>query len=587
MILEKTNINLNRNSNLVQVDPNYIFPINISGNSTTVTNGVYTTDNLEKLLDINFINQNENDILKWDNVNKKWTNNILKGPKGDTGQQGQQGDTGQQGDIGDLGDNGVFGSKGDIGPQGQQGDIGPQGQKGDTSGQKGDTGDIGPQGQQGDTGPQGQQGDIGDTGQKGEESDIIYNTDLYKDQFSNTDTTLQSTKKNYFMCGFGSTLGSTNLKNLSDNTSISNTNFFDTSKQNSPSDIWIKSDNLSAISNILNPDFYGGSLSHSISGDTNFTTVVFESEYGGKKVKLDKIGISADDDFSARIPDNFLIYYTTSPVSSTLSYNDIITNWTFLQVCYIKVRNVIGNTLTQSSNTTTYTDYLDLGIFQIIDLEYNKLGGRYPSQGISAIAFVNMGKTNIINGFIDAAWFIRSISLISRDVYTTYNHPSIIIKDFTLLKDKLYFCLSGFIIDDNLGDKYFINDTSINSTFNISDTTIKQILLDSSLNYTSSGGVYAEYFTNDSATNTNLSGSLFDRSDFVHHHGNVSLHMEKDSGEIKVNIKIKLNNKNNNDTILLNHHPIGHRINRLRYYVHVFMDIDNLNISTFKKLGLY
>ena len=392
------------------------------------------------------------------------------------------------------------------------------------------------------------------------------------------------------MCGFGVTLGSTNLKNLSDNTSISNTNFFDTSKQNSPSDIWIKSENLSSISGILNPDFDEGSLSTSIAGNTNFTTVVFESNYGGKKVKLDKIGISADDDFSSHIPDNFLIYYTTSPVSSTLSYNDIITNWTFLQVCYIKVRNVVGNILRQPSNTTTYTDYLDLGIFQIIDLEYNKLGGRYPSQGISAIAFVNMGKTNIINGFIDAAWFIRSISLISRDVYSTGGLT--VNTNFTLLKDKLYFYLSGYITDISpvgyyLGDKYFINGASFNYTFNINDTTIKQILLDSSLNYTSSGGIYVYYITGDGDTNTNLSGSLFDRTNFIHHHGNVSLHMEKDSGEIKANIKIKLNNKNNNDTILLNHHPIGHRINRVEYYVHVFMDIDNLNISTFKKLGLY
>ena len=70
---------------------------------------------------------------------------MLKGPKGDKGEQGLQGPKG------DKGEQGLQGLQGEQGLQGPKGDTGLQGPKGD----KGDKGDIGPQGEQGPKGEQG------------------------------------------------------------------------------------------------------------------------------------------------------------------------------------------------------------------------------------------------------------------------------------------------------------------------------------------------------------------------------------------------------------------------------------------------
>ena len=67
---------------------------------------------------------------------------MLKGPKGDTGEQGPKGETGAQGIQGPQGE------KGDTGATGPQGPQGIQGPKGDT----GPQGPVGPQGPKGDPG---------------------------------------------------------------------------------------------------------------------------------------------------------------------------------------------------------------------------------------------------------------------------------------------------------------------------------------------------------------------------------------------------------------------------------------------------
>lgn len=76
---------------------------------------------------------------------------VLKGEKGDTGEQGPKGDRGEQGAKGEKGDKGDIGEQG---PQGIQGEQGPQG----LQGPKGDTGEQGVQGEQGPQGPKGDDG---------------------------------------------------------------------------------------------------------------------------------------------------------------------------------------------------------------------------------------------------------------------------------------------------------------------------------------------------------------------------------------------------------------------------------------------
>lgn len=100
---------------------------------------------------------------------------VVKGEKGDTGEQGPKGDTGAQGPKGDTGDTGAQGPQGEIGPQGEQGEKGDAFVYSDFTaeqlaalkGPKGDKGDTGPQGPQGETGAQGPQGEKGDTGATG------------------------------------------------------------------------------------------------------------------------------------------------------------------------------------------------------------------------------------------------------------------------------------------------------------------------------------------------------------------------------------------------------------------------------------
>lgn len=92
------------------------------------------------------------------NGDLSWTNNgglenpatvNIKGPKGDTGEQGPQGPAGE---TGPQGEQGPQGPKGDTGPEGPQGPIGQ----------------AGPQGEQGPQGEPGQPGADGAPGEKGE-----------------------------------------------------------------------------------------------------------------------------------------------------------------------------------------------------------------------------------------------------------------------------------------------------------------------------------------------------------------------------------------------------------------------------------
>ena len=81
----------------------------------------------------------------------------IRGPKGDTGEQGPQGPAGPKGDTGEQGPQGPAGPKGETGAPGPQGPAGP----------KGDTGEQGPQGPAGPKGDTGEQGPQGPAGPKG------------------------------------------------------------------------------------------------------------------------------------------------------------------------------------------------------------------------------------------------------------------------------------------------------------------------------------------------------------------------------------------------------------------------------------
>lgn len=95
---------------------------------------------------------------------------LLKGEKGDIGEQGPQGDKGDKGDAFVYADFTAEQLAGLRGPQGIKGDIGPKGDKGETGAQglQGDTGAVGPMGPKGDQGDKGEKGDKGDTGAQGE-----------------------------------------------------------------------------------------------------------------------------------------------------------------------------------------------------------------------------------------------------------------------------------------------------------------------------------------------------------------------------------------------------------------------------------
>ena len=139
-------------------------PAGQDGTSYTV-NGLYSTLSALQAAhptgsagDAWFVGTSDSNVVyQWDVDQSAWVNvGTLKGPKGDTGQQGPQGD------------------KGDTGPQG------PHGDKGDTGAQgpKGDTGDTGSQGPKGDTGADGKSAyaSAQDGGYTGTEAQ--FNTDL-------------------------------------------------------------------------------------------------------------------------------------------------------------------------------------------------------------------------------------------------------------------------------------------------------------------------------------------------------------------------------------------------------------------------
>ncbi len=119
------------------------------------------------------------DPEEWKNVGQ------IKGPKGDTGEQGIQGPRGEQGERGPQGiqgppgvqgprgEQGIQGETGLQGEQGIQGPMGPQGLQGikgerGPQGPKGDTGEVGPMGPPGERGPKGEQGERGPQGLPGD-----------------------------------------------------------------------------------------------------------------------------------------------------------------------------------------------------------------------------------------------------------------------------------------------------------------------------------------------------------------------------------------------------------------------------------
>ena len=105
----------------------------------------------------------------------------IKGPQGETGEQGPQGLQGIQGEQGPQGEGGG------IGPQGPQGEAGP-------TGPQGPQGEAGPTGPTGPEGPQGLQGERGEQGPKGEKGDPGVSTvDIYGDELGEWDTLTSTT----------------------------------------------------------------------------------------------------------------------------------------------------------------------------------------------------------------------------------------------------------------------------------------------------------------------------------------------------------------------------------------------------------
>lgn len=106
---------------------------------------------------------------------------IVKGDKGDRGEQGIQGEKGEQG---------IQGLRGEKGDQGIQGERGKQG----LTGAKGEKGDTGAQGAKGDTGAQGEKGEDGLTPYIGEDgcwwignhnTNVKATTTIYVEKISN------------------------------------------------------------------------------------------------------------------------------------------------------------------------------------------------------------------------------------------------------------------------------------------------------------------------------------------------------------------------------------------------------------------
>ncbi len=107
------------------------------GTSVTILGSYNSVEELRenhpigKIGDSYLVNDN---LYVWDDNKNDWNDvGVIKGPKGDTGDQGP---------TGPKGDQGIQGPKGDIGPKGDTGNQGPIGPKGD----QGIQGPIGPAG---------------------------------------------------------------------------------------------------------------------------------------------------------------------------------------------------------------------------------------------------------------------------------------------------------------------------------------------------------------------------------------------------------------------------------------------------------
>ena len=121
--------------------------------------------------------RNDNQWIKFGDVESISTLIGPAGPKGNVGDQGNQGNKGEQGIMGQegpVGQKGSQGDKGSIGEKGTKGDVGltgllgPKGNTGEKGeiGQKGEIG-IGMQGSEGPIGPKGDEGEPGLMGQRG------------------------------------------------------------------------------------------------------------------------------------------------------------------------------------------------------------------------------------------------------------------------------------------------------------------------------------------------------------------------------------------------------------------------------------
>ena len=106
--------------------------------------------------------------MKYNNLQEAFSE-LLKGPRGDQGDQGFKGSSGDIGLRGLDGPVGIQGRDGIQGPRGKQGFIGDRGDQGTKgiSGSRGDRGPPGLQGPRGEKGPKGPKGIRGDQGPPG------------------------------------------------------------------------------------------------------------------------------------------------------------------------------------------------------------------------------------------------------------------------------------------------------------------------------------------------------------------------------------------------------------------------------------
>ncbi|XP_064419315.1 macrophage receptor MARCO [Latimeria chalumnae] len=150
-------------------------------NNACVCVGVEEVTKIHKLeedLQVFSVNNNEL-VMKINNVTLVPGPPGPQGSKGEPGSKGINGDPGSPGGKGEKGDPGVKGSTGPPGPPSPPGRAGAKGDKGETGrngvpgmqgikGQQGQKGDKGEQGGQGTSGMKGDRGSLGFTGPKGE-----------------------------------------------------------------------------------------------------------------------------------------------------------------------------------------------------------------------------------------------------------------------------------------------------------------------------------------------------------------------------------------------------------------------------------